>query len=285
MKAEKLWKKKSLFKTNDYFCRKKVLKKIISLSLLLLFYVTANKALASEDWGQNGHRSTAQIAQKHLSKKAIKRITKLLDGSSIAVASTFADEIKSDNAFRGYSKWHYVNIPTGKTYAEVEKELGENAVWGIEECIAKLQSKDTERRDQQFYLKMLVHLVGDLHQPLHVGNADDKGGNDIDVKWFGKNSNLHRVWDSNMIDSYDMSFTELSTHAQKLSKTEIKSVAKGNAETWAMESRIMAESIYKSVEENKNLGYRYMYDWFPQLKIQLQKGGIRLAKILNEIYG
>lgn len=261
------------------------MKKIISLSLLLLLCAISIKVSAAEDWGQNGHRSTAQIAQKHLSKKALRRITKLLDGNSIAVASTYADEIKSDKAFNGYSKWHYVNIPSGKTYAEVEKELGENAVWGIEECIAKLQSEDTERRDQQFYLKMLIHLVGDLHQPLHVGHAHDKGGNDIDVKWFGRDSNLHRVWDSNMINRYDMSFTELSTHAQKLSKTEIRNIAKGNAETWALESQTIAESVYQSVEENKNLGYRYMYDWFPQLKIQLQKGGIRLAKILNEIYG
>lgn len=261
------------------------MKKIISLSLLLLLCTTSIKVSASEDWGQNGHRSTAQIAQKHLSNKALKRITKLLDGNSIAVASTFADEIKSDKAFRGYNKWHYVNIPSGKTYAEVEEELGENAVWGIQECIAKLESEDTERRDQQFYLRMLIHLVGDLHQPMHVGHAHDKGGNDIEVKWFGRDSNLHRVWDSNMIDSYNMSFTELSVHAQKLSKAEIKKIEKGNAEAWAVESQTVAEAIYQSVEENRNLGYRYMYDWFPQVKVQLQKGGIRLAKILNEIYG
>jgi len=262
------------------------LKKQISLSLLfLLISMSSVQIFANEDWGQNGHRTTAQIAQKHLSKKALKRITKLLDGNTIAVGSTFADEIKSDKAFRGYSKWHYVNIPDGKTYAEIEKDLEENVVWGIKECINKLQSKDTETKDQQFYLKMLVHLVGDLHQPMHVGRAEDRGGNDIKVEWFGEKSNLHRVWDSNMIDSYDMSFTELSAHAQQLSRSEISKIKEGSAETWASESQSLAKKLYESVEDNRNLGYRYMYDWFPQLKKQLQKGGIRLAKILNEIYG
>ena len=98
---------------------------------------------ANEDWGQNGHRTTAQIAQKHLSKKALKRITKLLDGNTIAVGSTFADEIKSDKAFRGYSKWHYVNIPDGKTYAEIEKDLEESG----KKLLKRLEKEMIERNN------------------------------------------------------------------------------------------------------------------------------------------
>ena len=154
----------------------------------------------------------------------------------------------------------------------------------IEECVAQLKAEQTSKENQQFYLKMLVHLVGDLHQPLHVGRAEDKGGNDIDVKWFNKRSNLHRVWDSEMIEFFDMSYSDLANNQEKLSKREVKAIQRGSVIDWAKDSQNLVKKVYSNTKDGDKLYYRYMYDWFTQVRIQLQKGGIRLAKILNEIY-
>lgn len=126
--------------------------------------------------------------------------------------------------------------------------------------------------------------MGDLHMPLHVGNVSDKGGNTIKVKWFGENSNLHRVWDSDMIDDYQMSYTELADNNLVLSETRIKEIEKGTLLDWISESRQLALSVYDGVQQDEKLGYKYSYENFPTLQKQLQKGGIRLALVLNEVF-
>ena len=198
------------------------MKNLILAFCLILLPLTAVAKNTPSDWGQNGHRSTAQIAQQYLKKNTLKRVQEILKGKSLAVASTFSDEIKSDRAFRKYYAWHYINIDEGASIAQINNLKEENIVWAIEKCVEVLKDSKHSEQEQEFHLKMLIHLVGDLHQPMHVGRAEDRGGNDIKVDWFGKHSNLHRVWDSQMIESYKMSFTELSEHTQILSKKEIK---------------------------------------------------------------
>lgn len=117
--------------------------------------------------------------------------------------------------------------------------------------------------------------MGDLHQPLHTGRGNDKGGNEIQGRWFGKGSNLHRVWDSEMIDDFQMSFTELAENTDKLSKSELNRIKAGT---------LLDLDDYDSAEIGAKLGYEYMYHWFPMVHEQVQKGGIRLAKVLNEIF-
>ena len=132
---------------------------------------------------------------------------------------------------------------------------------------------------------MLVHFIGDLHQPLHIGLAEDKGGNDFQVRWFNGGTNLHRVWDSDMIDSYQMSYTELASNTNVLTKVEVAAIKSGKPLDWAYDSRLLAEDIYDNTEVGEKLGYNYMYKYIDTLRFQLQKGGIRLAGLLNEIFG
>lgn len=255
--------------------------------IILCAVLISNFGLANDiEWGKTGHRTTGEIAQVHLNRRAKKAIDKLLNGHSLAFVANHGDDIKSDPSYRKYSPWHYVNIdPDAKNYdADNASEDGDLVV-GIRKCIEVLEDKNSTREDKQFHLKMLVHFVGDLHQPFHVGHAEDLGGNRVDVEWFGKKTNIHSVWDSKMIDSYQMSYTELAENRDELSKMQIKSIESGNLLDWVYESRDLAEELYKSVEEDNDLGYKYMYQWFPTVRQQLQKGGIRLAKILNEIYG
>ncbi|QWX84447.1 S1/P1 nuclease [Cellulophaga sp. HaHaR_3_176] len=257
------------------------MKKITILLLTLsIQFAFSNDA----DWSKTGHRTTGEVAQRHLTRKAKKAIEKLLDGQSLAFVSTFADDIKSDRSYKEFSAWHYVNFPADKKYTEVEPSPNGDIVVGIQKCIEIIKDDNSTEADKQFYLKFLVHLLGDLHQPMHVGKAEDKGGNDIQLQWFGRGTNLHRVWDSNMIDDYGMSYTEIANNLPVLSKTETKKIQEGNVLDWVEESKILANDIYGSVEVGEKLSYKYSYKYWSLVEKQLQKGGLRLAKVLNEVF-
>ncbi len=253
--------------------------------LLLFVFILAGTTARADDWGQTGHRTTAAIADQYLSKKARRNIAKLLGHESLAVVSTFADDIKSDSQYRYLSPQHYVNIPFDKTYDTHPHSDKGDIITAIDNCIAILKSKTATDDEKAFQLKLLVHFIGDLHQPLHTGLEDDKGGNDFQVQWFNKGTNLHSVWDSKMIDSYGMSYTELAMNAPSLSKKEYRALSQGTHRDWLADSRIVVKDIYKNVETGDKLGYRYMYDYKSTMKNQLLKGGTRLAALLNELFG
>lgn len=240
---------------------------------------------AEGDWGRTGHRTTGEVAEEYLTKKAKRQIAELLDGQSLAFVSTYGDDIKSDPAYRKYGPWHYVNLEKGETeYDEATANPDGDLVHAIRKNISVLEDDNASKEEKAFHLKMLVHFLGDLHQPLHAGRGEDKGGNDIQVRWFGDGSNLHRVWDSEMINDFQMSFTELAESADDLSKREVKQIAKGDVLDWMYESKELSKKVYDSVEPGEKLGYEYMYKWFPTVHDQLQKGGIRLAAVLNEVF-
>ena len=258
--------------------------KNILFSFMFLFSFISGQA-ADAEWGQTGHRATGEIAQNHLSKKAKKAIGKLLNGQSLVIVSTYGDDIKSDPAYRKYGTWHYVNMEPGETtYDPATANPEGDILMALKKCKAVLQDPKASREEKEFYLKMLVHFMGDLHQPFHVGRGEDKGGNDLQVRWFNEGTNMHRLWDSDMINSYQMSYTELAANTRKLSNLQKQQIAAGTFEDWMYESKELATRAYASAEIGEKLGYRYMYDWFPVVQEQLQKGGIRLAQVLNEIY-
>lgn len=252
---------------------------------ILLFALFFSFLFSSYAWGPTGHRVTGEIAEQHLTRKTKKKIDALLNGESLALISTYADDIKSDSKYGKYSPWHYVNIPFGKTYEEHPKNKSGDIVYGIEKSITVLKDPKASHEDKVFYLKMLVHFIGDLHQPLHVGIGDDKGGNDFQVRWFNQGANLHRVWDSQMINSFQMSYTELASNTKRLSKTEKAAIQSGDYMDWLYDSRAIMEDIYKHTEVGDKLGYDYMYLYMDTVRMQLQKGGLRLAALLNDIFG
>ncbi|APG64944.1 S1/P1 Nuclease [Tenacibaculum todarodis] len=253
---------------------------------LLIPFFFLGKSTSEETffWGQNGHRATAKIAENHLKKRVKKKIDKLLNGQSLAFVSTFADEIKSDRAYSKYYSWHYINMDLHETYATTAKNPKGDLVTGINECIKILKDKNSTDEDKSFHLKMLVHFVGDLHQPLHIGQREDKGGNTVQVQWFGTGTNLHSVWDTKMIEEWNMSYLELADNAKDLTKKQIKAIEAGTLVEWVDEVHELTKKVYSSAKVGENLRYRYSYDHFGTVRDQLQKGGIRLAKILNEIF-
>ena len=251
---------------------------------IALFYCGLLSA-SDGDWGRTGHRATGEVAEEYLSEDARERIAELLDGQSLAFVSTYGDDIKSDPRYRKYNPWHYVNLDPGQTaYSETTASPEGDLVQAIRTCIAVLKDEKATKEEKAFHLKLLVHFMGDLHQPLHAGRGADKGGNDIQVRWFGQGSNLHRVWDSEMIDDFQMSYTELAESADNLSEEEVERIAEGSVVDWMYESKALSQKVYDSVEIGEKLGYEYMYEWFPVVHDQIQKGGIRLARVLNDIW-
>jgi hypothetical protein len=259
------------------------MRKIIFLAGLVL--LNSINVIASEDWGETGHRVTGEIAENHLNNKAKRAIRKLLDGESLAFVSTYADEIRSDDNLPDYSAWHYVNFPFGQTYEATPKSEKGDIITAINKCILILRNSSSMKEEKVFYLKLLVHFIGDLHQPLHVGMAEDRGGNKFQVQWFGDGTNLHRVWDSQIIESYNMSYSELVANANSLSKEQIAAIQQGPVAKWMYESRELCEKVYADTKSGEDLSYKYRYIYMPVIRERLQQGGIRLAGMLNEIFG
>jgi len=259
--------------------------KIHFLIFLIALFISSASFATTPTWGPTGHRATGKIAEKHLTKRVKKKIDQLLKGESLAFVSTYADEIKSDRKYSKFYTWHYVNMSLDSRYEDSEKNPKGDLVTGINTCISILKDKNNSDKDKAFYLRMLVHLIGDLHQPMHIGRQEDKGGNTIQVQWFGKGTNLHRVWDVNMIEAWNMSYLELANNSETLSKEQIKVLQQGSIIDWVHDTHKQSKMVYKSVKTGENLKYRYSYDHFGTVRKQLQKGGIRLAKLLNDIFG
>ena len=255
---------------------------VIFTILFLFFAVNLN---AANDWGKTGHRVVGEVAEKYLDRRAKKAVSELLDGHSLAFVANYGDDIKSDRKYDSYGPWHYVNFPFGERYETSTKSEKGDIIQGINTSLSVLKNKNSSKEDKVFYLKMLIHFIGDLHQPLHVGMEDDKGGNDFQVRWFKDGTNLHRLWDSQMIDFYQMSYTEMAANTDVLSEAEVAALQEGTPTDWMYESRALCEDIYKNTEIGEKLGYAYMYRYMDPLRSQLQKGGIRLAQLLNEIFG
>ena len=251
---------------------------------LLVLFICSSYTNTPDDWGATGHRVVGKIADNYLKGKTKREIKKLLKGKSLAFVSTFGDEIKSDKRYNDFYTWHYINMPLTSNYEDAKKNPDGDLVTGIAYCKKIIQDKTSSDVDKAFYLKLLIHFIGDLHQPMHVGLAEDKGGNDFKLQWFYKDTNLHSVWDSKMIDSYDMGYIELAENADVLSKDQVKAVQKGTIVDWANETHELTRKVYATVQPGDNLRYRYSYDYFETVRSQLQIGGIRLAKVLNDLF-
>lgn len=257
------------------------MKKIVALAFVLFISQTM---VFADDWGKTGHRAVGEIAEQYLTSKTKKAVSDLLDGHSLAFVANYGDDIKSDRKYDKYGPWHYVNFPFSKKYENHPRDKKGDIIHGIETAVRVLKDENSSREDKVFYLKMLIHFIGDMHQPLHLGLAEDRGGNRIQVRWFNQGTNLHTVWDSKMLDSYQMSYTELAANADKLSKKELEDIRKGTLMDWVYEIRELTQEVYGSVRDGDKLSYEYMYKYMNPLRSQLQKGGIRLAVLLNDIF-
>jgi hypothetical protein len=256
--------------------------------------------------GKIGHRVTGLIASNHLTPEAQQQVAVLLQGESLAEVANWPDHMRS-NPHHFWQKlsasWHYVSIPDNRSYAKsninpkgdvyqainafklilADKKLPDGAIkQGLVNYFGDLNQPSKQLEIKRFALKFLMHLVGDIHQPLHVGYKKDAGGNRTEVEWFNNKTNLHRVWDTDLINYQELSFTEMTAFIDITDKKQIENIQNSTLDDWIVEDKQLRKGVYKI--GNGKLGYAYIYTNGPIIEQQLLKAGLRMAKILNDIF-
>jgi hypothetical protein len=250
-------------------------------------------------WGKTGHRVVAAIADTQLSGLARAHVEEILGpGETLDEAANWPDEMRSaPGEFwqKTATPWHYVTL-SGIVYDHAPPEG--DALEALNRFSKTLQDPNASLADKRTALRFVVHIVGDLHQPLHNGKCCDRGGNDVKVTWFGKPTNLHAAWDSQLVDEEQLSFTELAEKLKRhISNSDVIKWWDINPRDWISESAEIRDTLYPPPARPKNgeklkkghpllpdLSYGYVYKYTPLMERRLSQGGVRLAAYLNAIF-
>jgi hypothetical protein len=261
--------------------------RIALLILLINLLLTANPAVA---FGPDGHKIVAQLAQEGLTPQAKDLVAQLLKGDSandLAGVAIWADSVKRESGYKWSRSMHYVNFPDTANRYQMQRDCPDKAcvIEAINRFSRELGDVNTPLVKRREALKFLVHFIGDIHQPLHAGRKQDKGGNDIYVKWFGQTERLHWVWDSGLITRHNKNW---KSHASELAskinqRQQIQWGKSTSAAKWALASSKLALSNAYNTPKNKKLDQGYYRTNLPVVQLQLQKAGVRLAAALNQI--
>jgi len=252
--------------------------------VLILFF----SSLSIFALGETGHRVTGAIADHYLTESTKIALADLLGHQSLAEISTYADEMRSNPEYfwqKVSSPYHYVTVPNGNVYKDVGAPKQGDAFFALNKYSEMVKDPKSTKSDKTLAIKMIVHLIGDLHQPLHVGNGLDRGGNRVRVKYFNSATNLHSVWDSKMIDGTKLSFTELALWLNKrITPEQVTTWSNIDPLIWINESAIMRETIYPKNPNEPSLKFGYIYENLPKIKLRMQQAGVRIAAYLNYIF-
>jgi hypothetical protein len=259
----------------------------IALALL------SSYSLPAFAWGPAGHRIVATIAEKNIKQSTRNRIRQILgQGVTLASVANYADAVR-DRFPRTYNN-HFVDIAKDDTTYDPTEDCKDDPEKGF--CvIAALKKFRTEAMDpneslgrRRFALKFIVHLIGDIHQPLHCSDNHDIGGNRFKVKWFGEDTNLHKVWDGKIIDHAELTETEfVAALLTDLTPADINDLKRGNLLDWAIESHKQAKKFaYADLVPNPKpeLEDEYYDQTWPVVDNQLLRAGMRLARVLDWMY-
>ncbi len=254
--------------------------KKIALSTLFLFAI-----VQVFGWGQKGHDVTAYVAECHLTPKAAKQIDRILDGHSLVYYANWLDNASHTPEYAYTKTWHYLNIDEGKTLETMPRNEHGDVLTAVTAIYEKLKNGGLSHEEEQFNLKMLIHLVGDMHCPMHTGHLSDRGGNDRPVVLFGRPSNLHSIWDSGIVEAaHKWGYIEWQQQIDRASKREIQTIQAGTPTDWLNETLQICNEVYAKTPEGSKISYDYVNEYAPVIEQQFLRGGLRLARLLNEIY-
>lgn len=253
---------------------------LISGCLATTFLIATAPAGA---WGPIGHRTIAQVAENHLTPKTRREVAKLLGAATLPEVAYWADEIRYLPEWKVADTWHYISIDDTETLTSTVRNPKGDVVEAIERMEATLRGSTAGAKERSEALKFLIHFVGDIHQPLHVGRRADAGGNKIEVTLNGKQDNLHWTWDALMINDMGLSYTELAHQIDHPSASDVTTWAKSPITAWVNDSFALRPQVYDIPADGK-LSYLYSFQNWPAIRTQLLKAGIRLAGTLNAIF-
>lgn len=252
-----------------------------------LFLLCAVPALA---WGPEGHRLVARLAEARLTPGAQARVAAIL-GSGVTLASmaSWADDIRP--ARKETEPWHYINVPISRPHLDMARDCpsGNCVVAKVTEFREVMRDPATSAGRRREALLFVTHFVGDMHQPLHCGDDGDKGGNQVRVQFLGRQMNLHRLWDSALLDRMPPEDELFASLSRAISPERAAKWSRGSVEDWAEESfQAARETAYGRLPNVRKgatarLGEAYERIADPVVELQLEKAGVRLAAVLNEL--
>jgi hypothetical protein len=246
-------------------------------------------------WGDAGHRIVADLAERYLNDRAREEIRTFIGEASLASVSGWADLIRGDRPET--ARWHFVNIPFKASRYDPKRDCGfskkgECVIAAIERFRKVLSNGAIPHAERAEALKFLVHLVADLHQPLHTADRRDRGGNDLPVTFFGEKLhsgerpwNLHAVWDGGLIDRTGLSERAYVDHLQGwLKRQSLPKLQSGTVADWGWEAHRAAVEVAYRIPKKRKLAKDYFEKSVPVMDELLAKAGVRLARLLNEVF-
>jgi hypothetical protein len=246
------------------------------IALLIISIILPLKSFA---WGKQGHSIVAEVAFNYLDANTKSNLLKYLEGMSIEDASNWMDDMRDDHSYDYMKPYHYVNFEKGSI---VKVNPGNNLLSVLTTTINDLKNyKSFTKEEIKTKLCILFHLIGDLHQPLHVGYGDDKGGNTMQINYNGYGTNLHSFFDSGIIKAKNITLQDC-LKSNKFTSTEIKNIQYINVSEWATQSRSNLDGIYNF--SGHKVSDDYVNANVTVIENQLLKAGLRLASVLNEIF-
>jgi nuclease S1 len=263
---------------------------VITITLLAAFQI----ATPVWAWGRLGHRVISRLAEKRLASAAKAAIAQLLEpGESLADASLWADENR--RRLPKTAPWHYVDVPLDEPRYD-SKFSGDVSSKGcvvekINEFRLVVKDKSKSVEDRRFALRFLVHCVEDMHQPCHVGDKHDRGGNDTQVRFFDRGTNMHSLWDTGMIERFSKSEDEWLKELTVLASPQSQErTSERTVEDWATESLSTARTAYQDpttgerIKPGTKFGQEYYDANLPVVRQRMVQAASRLARVLNEAY-
>jgi hypothetical protein len=245
-------------------------------------------SVSAHAYGAKAHRIVGHIADRYVCVETRQAIVPLMGDYSLAGAGLWADKIRSNKKWDVARPWHYMNVPDDVTIADRRIAAGGDVLVAIERFRAELADPELSVEQHEIALRFLVHLVADIHQPLHVGRREDLGGNRIKVTVGAKKLNLHAFWDSFALEQAG---GEPYAYAARLANRDFRSVAQWGASEplmWAEESKLFRPEVYAFERDPVTgagvLGPTYRAGALEIIDLRLSQAGVRLAAILNGIY-
>lgn len=228
----------------------------------------------------------AYIAECHLSPTVAQKVAKVLEGHSLVYYANWLDNASHTPDYYYTLSWHYANVDIGHTYASMPRNEKGDVVSAVMLLVRQLESKKLSTEQENTALRMLIHLVGDLHCPMHAGRKSDLGGNKITVKFFDRKTNLHSVWDSSLLEAaHKWSYTEWQREIDRLNDEEQREITEGSVEDWFNQTHAIACEVYRTMPKGRRFAYNEIARYAPVIEQQLLNGGLRLAHLLEQIYG
>ncbi|MGE8280994.1 MAG: S1/P1 nuclease [Stenotrophomonas sp.] len=263
---------------------------LLSASLVLALSLASADALA---WGAQGHRLVARVAEPALNttaKAEIDRLLALEPGATLSSIAPWADQLRKEDPDLGRrsASWHYVNMAEDDCVYQQPRHCvdGNCVVEALKAQAAILADHAKPDSERLQALKFVVHLVGDLHQPMHAGYGHDRGGNNYQVQYDGRGTNLHSVWDSGMFYQLHLSDDQFLSRLQALpAPVGIRPPSlQQDAPAWAEQTCRIAtrKGLYPS---GHKIGERYGNTWRPVAEAQVRLAGEQLAALLNQLLG